>query len=342
LKVLDLFSGIGGFSLGLEAAGMETIAFCEIEKYPRKVLAKHWPDIPIASDVTKLTYKDGVLYDNGEEIYRGTVDVICGGFPCQDLSNAGRKKGITGERSGLWSECARLIREVQPRFAIYENVSALLSGERGAWFQRVLSDISEVGYDAEWHCIPASAIGAPHRRDRVWIVAYPNSKREQSGYREVSKENGEISEWDESTKYSDSGKQSEVLAHTNNTRHTTHKDDSNGIGAKVKQERQEQPQFESSRCSENVADSSSSRSKARMARQEQRQEGQPRIANYLSNEIRRERERQRVEGWAIEPDVGRVANGIPDRTHRLKCLGNAVVPQIPEIIGKAIMDQHGS
>jgi len=182
VKVLDLFSGIGGFSLGLEGAGMETIAFCEIEDFPRRVLAKHWPNIPIARDVKKLTYKDGVLYDDGAEIYRGTIDVICGGFPCQDISGAGNQAGIgEGTRSGLWSECARLVGEIRPKFAVFENVSALLSGNGGDWFKRVLWDISTVGYDAEWHCIPASYVGACHRRDRVWIIAYPGGTASKAG-----------------------------------------------------------------------------------------------------------------------------------------------------------------
>ena len=138
MQVLDLFSGIGGFSLGLEKAGMETVAFCEIEDYPRKVLEKHWPGIPIYNDVTKLSKK--VLDDDGI-----TIDVICGGFPCQDLSVAGKQKGIEGERSGLWTECARLLRDIRPKYAIFENVSNLLSGDKGKWFQRVLFDISEAG-----------------------------------------------------------------------------------------------------------------------------------------------------------------------------------------------------
>lgn len=172
MRVLDLFSGIGGFSLGLERAGMKTVAFCEIEEYPCKVLTKHWPDIPIYNDVRELTYDrlraDGIT----------GIDVITGGFPCQDISLAGKQAGIDGERSGLWSECARLLREIRPRYAIFENVTALISGERGKWFERVLWDISQVGYDAEWHCIPASAVGAPHRRDRVWIICYPNENSE--------------------------------------------------------------------------------------------------------------------------------------------------------------------
>lgn len=175
MKVLDLFSGIGGFSLGLERAGMETIAFCEAEPHAQAILRKHWPNVPIHDDVRTLDGKQ----------YRGSVDVVCGGFPCQDISTAGRQEGIQeGTRSGLWSECARLVGEVRPRFAIFENVTNLLNGQRGDWFKRVLWDISTLGYDAEWHCIPASELGAHHHRDRVWIIAYPKCER-QSGQRRL-------------------------------------------------------------------------------------------------------------------------------------------------------------
>ncbi len=169
LRVLDLFSGIGGFSLGLErTSGFSTVAFCEIEEFPRKVLAKHWPGVPCYHDVRELTAArlaaDGI-----------SVDAICGGFPCQDISTAGRGAGIAGERSGLWKEYARLIGELRPQYAIMENVSALL----GRGLDVVLGDLASIGYDAEWHCIPASAVGAPHRRDRIWIVADPQ-RDEQS------------------------------------------------------------------------------------------------------------------------------------------------------------------
>jgi DNA (cytosine-5)-methyltransferase 1 len=157
LKVLDLFSGIGGFSLGLERAGMETIAFCEFDKHAQLVLKKHWPNVPIFDDVRTLDGKQ----------FRGTVDVICGGFPCQDLSNAGKKAGIGGERSSLYREMLRIISECLPRYAIFENVSALLTGESGRWFAQFLYDLASVGYDAEWHCISASELGAQHHRDRV-------------------------------------------------------------------------------------------------------------------------------------------------------------------------------
>ncbi len=168
LKVLDLFSGIGGFSLGLErTGGFKTVAFCEIEPFPRAVLAKHWPEVPCYEDVQTLTA--GKLAAAG--IY---PDVIVGGFPCQDLSTSGSRKGLDGERSGLWSEFARLIGEVRPQFVIVENSPELLDG----WIGDILGPLATLGFDAEWHCIPASHVGAPHGRDRVWIIAYPIGKRQ--------------------------------------------------------------------------------------------------------------------------------------------------------------------
>ena len=185
MKVLDLFSGIGGFSLGLERAGMETVAFCEIDPFCQKVLRKHWPDVPIFDDVTKL---------RGADI--GPVDVICGGFPCQDLSIAGKQEGIDAERSGLWSEIVRLAGELRPSFVIVENVANLLagpSGQPGRWFGRILGDLAAFRFDAEWHCIPASALGAPHNRDRVWIVAYPvgGQRRQEPLFRSIGRMGGE-------------------------------------------------------------------------------------------------------------------------------------------------------
>ena len=187
LRVLDLFSGIGGFSLGLErAGGFETVAFCEIEKYPRAVLANHWPNVPCYDDVRTLTADrlaaDGIA-----------VDAICGGFPCQDISVAGGGAGLEGERSGLWREYARIIGEIRPRYVIVENVAALLS--RG--LADVLRDLAALGYDAEWHCIPASALGAPQSRDRVWIIANTAGEYEEQmlGPRSASQLQSRDSAW---------------------------------------------------------------------------------------------------------------------------------------------------
>lgn len=273
MHLLDLFSGIGGFSLGLERSGaFKTVAFCEIEPYCQKVLAKHWPQVPIYDDVKTINAArlaaDGI-----------TVDAICGGFPCQDISCAGKGAGLEGERSGLWFEYARIIGELRPLYVIVENVSALLS--RG--LDRVLGTLAALGYDAEWHCIPASAVGAPHRRDRVWIVAYSNGKRELQQKRTVCDKRRWISN-----------------------------------------------------SSQNVSDTNGSDGSTRL--QDRQQTHQEKTSSRLDYRIARYGDLRNVgkDIWSVEPDVGRVANGVPARSHRLRALGNAVVPQIPELIGRAI------
>lgn len=285
MRVLDLFAGIGGFTIGLEKAGFETVAFCEIEPYAQKVLRKNWPGVKIYDDVRGITAErlaaDGIR-----------VDVITGGFPCQDISIAGAGAGLEGERSGLWSECARLLRDIQPRYAVFENVTNLLNGERGDWFRRVLWDISSIGYDAEWHCIPASAVGAHHRRDRIWIVAYPNSNDRRRGH---SAQPLGRDAWLESR------------------------------GRCTGQSRRQSDTF--------LADTKSKRVEGSWSSGQQESQAHVREAILV-----RGRTRVRAENWETEPAVGRVVDGFPDRAHRLKCLGNAVVPQIPEIIGKAIME----
>jgi DNA (cytosine-5)-methyltransferase 1 len=163
MRHLDLFSGIGGFALGLARTnGFETVAFCDSDPKTHLVLKKNFPGVPIFSDVKTL---------KGEDV--GTIDIVTGGFPCQDLSVAGKGKGLAGERSGLWFEMHRIIKETQPKWVIAENVSVLRS--RG--LDQVLRSLDEIGYDAEWHCIPASHCGASHSRDRIWILAYRRSER---------------------------------------------------------------------------------------------------------------------------------------------------------------------
>ena len=137
LNVLDIFSGIGGFSIGLEAAGLQTVTFCEINPFCRKILNKHWPSVPIFSDITTINKEDLKTLP--------TIDVIAGGFPCQDISVAGKQKGITAKRSGLWKEFVRLINEIRPKYAIIENVANL----RSTGLISVLQDLWEIGYDAE-------------------------------------------------------------------------------------------------------------------------------------------------------------------------------------------------
>jgi DNA (cytosine-5)-methyltransferase 1 len=282
LRLLDLFSGIGGFSLGLERSGaFETVAFCEIEPYCRRVLAKHWPDVRQYHDVRTLTAKalrrDGIA-----------VDAICGGFPCQDISYAGRGAGIEGERSGLWSEYARLIGELRPRIVIVENVAALL----GRGIERVLGDLAAFGYDAEWHCIRAADVGAPHLRDRLWIVAYPN----RGGEHDVAldAEMAGASQFVANAQQSGEGRR--------------------GISGRGKDPEAlgGWPSGQPVGASQDVADAA-----GRQWRDAQWQwpERHP---------------------WLVEPDVGRVAHGVPGRVDRLRALGNAVVPQIPELIGRCL------
>lgn len=161
----SLFAGIGGMDLGLERAGMKCSWQVEIDPFARRVLAKHWPNVRRHDDVTTFPY-----YGTRKE---WEVDLICGGFPCQDISFAGKGAGITGKRSGLWKEYKRIVCELRPRFVLVENVPALLV--RG--LDVVLGDLATLGYDAEWDCIPAAAFGASQLRERVFIVAYRAGER---------------------------------------------------------------------------------------------------------------------------------------------------------------------
>lgn len=173
-KLLDLFSGIGGFSLGLErTGGFETVAFCEIDPFCRRVLAKHWPEVPCYDDIRELVYGDA------SKVIAAKPNVVCGGFPCQDISGAGAKAGIDGQRSGLWSYHLAAICGVRPDWVIVENVRDLLV--RG--IDRVLGDLAAIGYDAWWDCVTAAQLGYPHARDRIVIVAYPAALRRDEGER---------------------------------------------------------------------------------------------------------------------------------------------------------------
>lgn len=160
LTVLDLFSGLGNMSRGLEQAGFHTKTMCEADPYARMVLEKNFPGVPIVNDVRDL------------HIHEGEYDIIAGGFPCQDISVAGKGKGLDGERSGIWSEFSRLIEEGDPKYVIIENSPNL----RNRGLRRVLTDLWKSGYDAEWYCLEAGQFGAPHVRERIWIVAYPFGK----------------------------------------------------------------------------------------------------------------------------------------------------------------------
>lgn len=165
LTMVDLFSGIGGFSQAATWAGFEPVLACEIDQFCMKIYAKHFPGVPIYPDIRSLHAKAIRRYTGYQ-----AITLVTGGFPCQDISYAGKGKGIEGEKSRLWEDMFRVISVVQPHFVLVENSPALL--KRG--MDRVLGDLSYIGYDAEWEVIPASFIGAPHRRDRLYIISYPN------------------------------------------------------------------------------------------------------------------------------------------------------------------------
>jgi DNA (cytosine-5)-methyltransferase 1 len=277
LKVLDLFSGIGGFSLGLErTGGFSTVAFCEINEFCQRVLAKHWPGVPCYDDIRRLDAdtlaRDGI-----------GIDVICGGFPCQDLSFAGKRAGLEGARSGLWGEYARLIRELRPAYVIVENVPGLLSLGLGD----VLGDLAASGYDAVWDCIPAAAVGADHIRDRVWIIAHANGNRLQER-KHVAGASDEADErlgpWG-----SDHGSASQkTIADTNG--------------------------------------------------------GKRSLGRPAGRAWRFEQPVSRHTDWQTthQPVLDRGADGVPDRLDRLKALGNAVVPQVVELLGRAILEARNA
>lgn len=251
MTIGSLFSGIGGLELGLERAGLGPVVWqCERSEFCRRVLAKHWPDAERFNDITELKSPP-------------RVDVLCGGFPCQDISYVGLGAGLEWARSRLWFEYLRVIREVRPRFVVVENVSALL--RRGVG--HVLGGLAESGYDATWACIPAASVGAPHRRDRVFIVAHTNPGSDAKPHREPDI----------------------ALAYVNSRPACKpHKAESGRVG------------------------------------------------------VPRRRDADRLAGtpgthWEAEPRVGRVADGVPGQLDRLGALGNAVVPQCAEVVGRAIM-----
>jgi len=274
----SLFAGIGGFDLGFERAGIKTVWQVEIDPFCRKVLERHWPQVPRFADIREY----------GQRFILERPDVVTGGFPCQDLSKAGRRAGIDGARSGLWKEMRRVVCSLRPNFVLVENVPGLLESGLG----RVLGDLAACGFDAEWECLPASAFGAPHLRDRTFVVAYPNGKRCVHGQIEGFPATTRLqTQRDTAT----SGKHREIRRPA-------------GILADV-----------ADANSAGLADIQGSATFAK------------RSGNGTAGNCR---------WWDAEPAVGRVVDGIRDRLDipRLKGLGNAVVPQIAEWIGRRIIE----
>jgi len=285
MKVGSLFAGIGGFDLGLAWAGYDIAWQVEQDEWCRKVLAKHWPDVARFTDVC-----DCGLHN------LEPVDVICGGFPCQDISLAGRQAGLDGERSSLWWEMRRIVGELRPPYVIVENVPNLFI--RG--FDRVLGSLSEIGYDAEWGVISANDVGAPHLRQRLWIVAYPIGARGEA--------------WDGDGLGTDH----------RSRRHEGVAAGQGGEGGASAMAHTIGPRLEG-----HTGDVSYSDEPGRVA---SRPDGSTADAGLY------ERTRWHHPGWVSEPNVGRVAHGVSKRVDRLRGIGNAIVPQIAYWLGTRIKD----
>lgn len=344
LTVGSLFAGIGGFDLGFERAGMRTLWQVEQNEFCRRVLERHFPTAHRFNDVREVTGSIQRWESEGGTLLE-YVDVLCGGFPCQDISSANPNAvGIAGERSGLWSEYARLVGELRPRYVVVENVSILTSRGLGV----VLGDLAALGYDAEWDCVPASAAGAPHQRDRIWIIAYPSSSGREPGVADLHAGESDAS-----------GRGSHPDADTGRLEVSPQRD----VGS-IEPGQRAPLGRDVDGLRDHVADASRDAEAGTApppgaVGQRARARGQHRGASAVQDApgegrpaTRRERPGDaesagplgiaaRSDWWATEPDVGRVAHGVPARVDRLAALGNALVPQIAEWIGRRIIEWEG-
>ncbi len=437
MKVLDLFSGIGGFSIGLERAGMETVAFCEIEKYPQRVLKHHWPGVPIYDDIRTITRKrleaDGIISNSGglrrrtggaeqplqgpgshgetrgdnpgkESAGTGTsIQLVCGGFPCQPFSGAGNQKGFEDVRD-LWPEMFRVIQEVRPHWVIGENVAGFVS----MGLERTIADLESEAFEVQPFIIPACAVGAPHQRQRIWIIAHTKRRgggmfpgplagktgTVQTGGKQFQPRPevgnggagpGNVSNPKDKTTGGlpqRTGKAKPGLKQCGeDVAHPTESDNRKlagtpDTGRQVEQRRNTTVWPEPAGRRENVSNPTKPGFQNRWGRPvarpgKQVQESQ-RLLFPLQDTESTGLERdvsEKLEGtgegrpdtntsrpswrttepglgdladgfsqWLVEPDISRTAKGVNGRVDMLKALGNAVIPQIPELIGRYIME----
>jgi DNA (cytosine-5)-methyltransferase 1 len=311
----SLFSGIGGLDLGLERAGMTVVWQSEIDPFACKVLKKHWPEVVNHGDIKQI---DWATVE--------PVDIICGGYPCQPFSTAGKRKGTDDPRH-LWPWVRTAISELRPQYAILENVRGHLS--MGGL--QVVGELAEIGYDAEWRVVSAAGLGAPHRRERIIIVAYPFDQRQQSREKESQSQFGGCS--NDETQFGPACTDNTRVQRTEDVAYSGEQQ-LNGRGhqhSSGKIEKRQALQEQTHRGSGYVANSESSPSRSTKPHHLL-----PRV--WQTTELGEQNCSTRSIGdwWETEPDVGRVADGIPHRVDRLRGLGNAVVPQVAEYIGRLI------
>ena len=398
-KILDLFSGIGGFSLGLERTGhFKTTAFCEIDKFCKLILDKHWKGTKIYDNVKEITKErleaDGIEFP----------DIITGGFPCQSFSVAGKQKGTSDSRY-LWPEMFRIIKIFKPRYVIGENVRGIVNIENGMVFETVCSNLEDEGYEVQPFLIPAASVGAPHRRERIWFIAIReesmvnsdnirfeqhNETEEETSRRRSSATSESTSDVvntisnDERQEISRSDEETRKIQEEHRTEHSTtrqssrtssvrqsndgHEDLENSrrtlqqgteLGKKnedeIRKGNANQHQRSSGTSESNVADTRSERLERQLGSKLQgTREGFTDSSKDDANtnstrsqgfwgehELRdgkEEEQTSRNSWWLVEPNVGRVAHGVSGRVYRLKGLGNSIVPQIAEEIGRAIIE----
>jgi len=392
LKVLDLFSGLGGFSLGLERTGhFRTVAFCDNNKFSKLILDKHWKGIKIYDDVRAIT-KENFETDGIE-----TPDIITGGFPCQPFSVAGKQKGTDDDRH-LWPEMFRIIKVFQPKFVIGENVPGIVNIQDGVVFETVCTNLEDEGYEVQPFNIPAAAVGAPHQRKRIWFIAvrsdvantignderreisriYEEERRIQEEHRQNNSTAGKSSRTSE-IRNGDNGYEKTInVADTNDegvrtriggsdndyetesrswradgTRGSSDVERHNSTSTEVKGmdvantesirtrefRHSDQTQGREGSSSTQLDGSSSEMANTNSERLEGFRQSRSQF-NETSSSTSSSEERQGNldQGWwSVEPNVGRVANGVSGRVHRLRGLGNSIVPQIVEEIGYAII-----
>ena len=338
----SLFAGIGGFDLGLERAGMECRWQVEIDDYASRVLAKHWPHVARWGDVR--TFPPGL-----PDEYR--VDLICAGVPCQPVSHAGKQKGADDER-WMWGEALRVVADLQPRFFVAENPIGILNHDKGRTFRGLLRALASVGYVCEWDVIAAADLGAPHQRERVWLVAHSDCFSRSTGESRRAS-GGVLGSGARPQGWKDQGKAGAVAGSGSEDEPARDSSvdqvsmlrclplhDSQYARARLQLSADRAMDAQPIQASDNLANANGEGLQGAVL--EHASEGLPRPRSRA----RRDEEQDIPEAargwWEVEPQLGRVAHGIPSRVDRLRCLGNAVVPQIVELIGRAIIEAEGA
>ena len=319
LKLLDLFSGIGGFSYAAEkiVGGYKTTQFVEIDPYCQSVLHKNFPNIPIHDDIKTFKAK------------KGQFDVLTAGFPCQDLSVAGRQKGIGEDtRSGLFYEIIRLLGEIQPKFVLFENVRNLLSHEKGSTFQEILFQIAKAGYDAEWSIISAKDMGACHLRERIWIIAYPNKSNRRKGkiFENTSNEGWKTSENRGKSIQSKNRETCSDNTRQSNTAITNSDSDGSSSSTRIR--------------INGKTNSSSQEGKNEISKSERGSKSE--VSEVIQQSSKWRNTKQRLNpNWTryvSKPSLCRGDDGLSNRILRLKALGNSIVPNCAAVPLQRIKD----